>query len=147
MLWILLDLKLAKNAYFTEPADQSVWFYLKWLMETRRPKFTPDFKLRIKEGSISIQSASNVESVSSNDTPLSTENGHWNCLTRPNNLTVHFTNGLKVDIDVEKTLVEDELYLKAIQTEMSNISELLSIEPEAPRKQLCGLYSMLTVCM
>jgi geranylgeranyl transferase type-2 subunit alpha len=28
-------LKLIKSAYFTEPADQSVWFYLHWLIDAK----------------------------------------------------------------------------------------------------------------
>ena len=29
---IISDLKLIKSAYFTEPADQSCWFYLRWII-------------------------------------------------------------------------------------------------------------------
>ncbi len=29
----MADLKLVKNAYYTEPADQAPWFYLKWLIQ------------------------------------------------------------------------------------------------------------------
>lgn len=28
-------MKLIKSAYFTEPADQSVWFYLHWLIDVK----------------------------------------------------------------------------------------------------------------
>lgn len=30
---IINDLKLIKSAYFTEPADQSCWFYLRWIID------------------------------------------------------------------------------------------------------------------
>lgn len=31
-----VDLKLVRNAYYTEPADQSAWFYLKWLIQASK---------------------------------------------------------------------------------------------------------------
>jgi geranylgeranyl transferase type-2 subunit alpha len=33
------DLKLIKSAYFTEPADQSCWFYLRWLVNFASERF------------------------------------------------------------------------------------------------------------
>lgn len=33
------DLKLIKAAYFTEPADQSCWFYLRWLVDFAVQRF------------------------------------------------------------------------------------------------------------
>lgn len=37
-----LDFKLIKSAYFTEPADQSCWFYLRWLVNFAAPRLQED---------------------------------------------------------------------------------------------------------
>lgn len=38
-----LDLKLLRSAYYTEPRDQSCWFYLRWLLHFARDRFGLDF--------------------------------------------------------------------------------------------------------
>lgn len=38
-----------KNAYYTEPADQSAWFYLKWLVEVAKQDTSMDWAKSVRQ--------------------------------------------------------------------------------------------------
>lgn len=46
---VAADLKLIRSAYFTEPADQSCWFYLIWLLEFATSQFNDSEGLLARE--------------------------------------------------------------------------------------------------